>query len=361
MISKYWICFTLWICISFGVAGADTIRYCDGHDFTVIGKFHNEKNYARFPGRYEGVLRPEVWQIGQRSTGISIIFRTNASDIAVKWTMAGGYNPAGTAGAKGVDLYVYLEGAWRYIQTGQHKDKTTEAVLLSGEKPVFREYLLNLPLNVPTESLFIGVNASASITKPESPFFTKKPIVHYGSSITQAAAVSRPGMAYTNILSRWLDRSYINLGFSGQETFDESVGQAMCEIDAALYIIDCNPNTDETLIYERAIKLVQQLKKCRPQVPVLLVENFNYAIGYFYHGYPSGDKKEIFNAKQVELRKAFESLKKMGVSGIFYQKGDDLIGKDQEATVDGAHPNDLGTFRFAETLLPTIKQLMVDN
>jgi len=63
----------------------------------------------------------------------------------------------------------------------------------------------------------------------------------------------------------------------------------------------------------------------------------------------------------VELRKAFESLKKMGVSGIFYQKGDDLIGKDQEATVDGAHPNDLGTFRFAETLLPTIKQLMIDN
>lgn len=367
MNSKYWIGILLLLFAS-NLSGKDrnvledTLKYFSGHDLTIIGKFHDEKSYARFPSRYESVLRPEVWRIGQRSAGISILFRTDASDVSVKWTVAGAYSPAGTAGAKGVDLYVYVDGAWRYLQTGFPDGKTSESTLLAGMKPVYREYLLNLPLNVPTESLFIGVNTDAEISKPGSSFFAGKPVVHYGSSITLAAAASRPGMAYTNLLSRKLDRPYINFGFSGQGTFDESVGRAMCEIDAALYVVDCNPNTEDTLIYERAVALVRQLKECRPETPVLLVENFIYASGYFHHGYPSGtgDGKEIPNAKQAELRKAFDTLKKAGITRIYYQKGENLIGKDQEATVDGAHPNDLGMFRISEVLLPTIREIIDD-
>ena len=33
------------------------------------------------------------------------------------------------------------------------------------------------------------------------------------------------------------------MGFSGNGNCELSVGEAMCEIDAALYVIDCNPNT----------------------------------------------------------------------------------------------------------------------
>ena len=48
----------------------------------------------------------------------------------------------------------------------------------------------------------------------------------------------------------------------------------MSEIDAALYVIDCNPNTQTELIYERAVELVKFLKQKRPEIPVLLVEGF---------------------------------------------------------------------------------------
>jgi len=352
-------CFVLFLsvfCLS--VHGQDNYKFLEGHELTIIGKFHNESGYARFPARYESKLRPEVWSIGQRSTGISILFESNASDITVKWTLTGGYSMSysSTAGARGVDLYVEANGAWHYIQTGFLGGQTSEAVLLSRAKPISRKYLLNLPLNVHVESIYIGVNQAAEIKKLSHPLVTRKPIVHYGSSITQAASASRPGMAYTNLLARKLNRSIINMGFSGQGTFDEGVGEAMCETDAALYIIDCNPNTQDSLICERAINLVNQLKKCRPDVPILLVENYLYAIFYFSAGYP--ENNVIPNRKQLEIRKAYDTLIKSGVKGLYYQEGKDLIGTDQEGTMDGAHPNDLGLYRFAEVLYPTIQSII---
>ena len=87
-------------------------------------------------------------------------------------------------------------------------------------------------------------------------------------------------MAFTNILSRQLDRSIINMGFSGNGTYDLPVGEAICETDAALYVIDCNPNTKTELIYDRALALVRLLKQKRPAVPVLLVEGYYYENGF---------------------------------------------------------------------------------
>lgn len=358
---KKYLCFVLFLAIfRLSGYGQDQYKFIEGHELTIIGKFHNEAGYARFPAKYESKLRPEVWSIGQRSTGISILFETNSSDIVARWTLAGEYSMmhSSTAGARGVDLYVEVDGKWRFIQASSPGGKTTDAVLLSGVKPVQRKYLLNLPLNVRAESVYIGVNNEAEIRKLITPLATQKPVVHYGSSITQAASASRPGMAYTNLLSRKLDRSFINLGFSGQGTFDESVGEAMCEIDAALYIIDCNPNTQEDLICERAIQLVNQLKKCRPDVPILMVENFIYAISYFHQGYLNDDYSEVPNQKQFQLRKAYDTLINSGITRLYYQKGRELIGTDQEGTVDGAHPNDLGLFRFYEVLYPTIQSIL---
>ena len=338
--------------------GQENMKFVEGQELTVIGKFHHETGYARFPESYKSKLRPEVWSIGQRSTGISILFESNATQITVRWTLAGDYGMlhTSTAGARGVDLYIESGGKWHFIQASGPSGKTSEAVLTSGEKPVQRKYLLNLPLNVNVESVYIGVNKEADIKKVQLPLSSRKPIVHYGSSITQAASASRPGMAYTNILSRWLNRSIINMGFSGQGTFDDSVGDALCETDAALYIVDCNPNTQDSLICERAISLVHQLKKCRPDVPVLLVENFLYAISYLRSDYP--ENNEIPNRKRIELRKAYDTLIQSGIKELYYQKGNELIGTDQEGTIDGAHPNDLGLYRYAETIYPTIQSIL---
>ena len=333
----------------------DTIKFFDGQLFTIIGKFHSEKNYARFPKEYKSTLRKEVWDLGQNSAGISIRFRSNASEIAVRWTVTKDMNmdhmPA--TGIKGVDLYAYTDNHWKYINTGRVKGKVNEFTLVRSGGAVFREYLLNLPLYDGVDSLSIGINSSAEITKPSEMYMIdKKPVVYYGTSIAQGGCASRPGMAFTNILAREMDRSFINMGFSGNGTLETSVGAAMCEIDAALYVLDCNPNTSTDLIYERAVELVKLLKQKRPGVPVLLVEGFYYENGF-------GDPRQSdTEKKRVELQRAFNELKKSGIKQIYYKKGDGMIGNDHEGTVDGVHPNDLGMIRMAESLRPAIQRII---
>ena len=53
------------------------IRYTDGHDLVIIGKYHEERTYGRFPARYKETLRPAVWRLGQNSAGMGIRFRTD--------------------------------------------------------------------------------------------------------------------------------------------------------------------------------------------------------------------------------------------------------------------------------------------
>jgi hypothetical protein len=333
----------------------DTIRYTDGQSFTIIGKYHSEKNYARFPKNYETRLRKDVWGLGQNSAGISIRFRSNASEIRVRWTLLEGNNMdhMASTGIKGVDLYAWVDSRWKYVNTGRVKDKTNEFTLVRTSESIFREYLLNLPLYDGIDSLSIGINSSAEITLPhENYLIAKKPVVYYGSSIAQGGCASRPGMAFTNILERAMDRPFINMGFSGSGTFDIPVGEAISEIDAALYVIDCNPNTKTDLIYQRAIDLVKLLKQKRPDIPILLVEGFNYVNGF-------GDPKESDQTKKnVELRRAYNTMKESGLKQIYYTKGDKLIGDDFEGTVDGVHPNDLGMMRMAEALKPVIQKLV---
>jgi hypothetical protein len=256
-------------------------------------------------------------------------------------------------GIKGVDLYAIVDGRWKYLNTGRVKGKVNEFVLVRSEDEIYREYLLNLPLYDGIDSLSIGIDRNAEITVPkENYLIAKKPVVYYGSSIAQGGCASRPGMAFTNILERAMDRSFINMGFSGNGTLDLSVGEAMCEIDAALYVIDCNPNTLRELIYDRTIELVKLLKHKRPDIPVLLVEGFYYENGFVK------PEDSITEKKRVELRRAFRALEESGIKNLHYKKGDGLIGYDNEGTVDGVHPNDLGMHRIAEALQPAISKIL---
>jgi predicted TIM-barrel fold metal-dependent hydrolase/lysophospholipase L1-like esterase len=334
----------------------DTLKFYDGQSLAVIGRCHDENNYHRLPQKYKGVVRDPVWEESLSAAGISIRFRTNAATLRVRWSLAEkgrswNLNPAG---ADGLDLYAWTDKGWQYVNTALAKDTINEFTLLRNGDPVCREYLLNLPLYNCVTGLSIGVNQWAVMTKPgQRSLLDKKPVVYYGSSIAQGASASRPGLAYTNLLARKLDRSFVNLGFSGEGTFDASVGQAMSEVDAALYAIDCTPNSKKEIIYERAVELVKLLKARRPATPVLLIEGYYYDDKAF-----EKDSNSNIDAKRKELRRAYDTLVRAGIKGLYYKTGEGLIGYDHEGTVDGVHPDDIGMQRFAAQMLPVIRTIL---
>ncbi|HOY13815.1 MAG TPA: SGNH/GDSL hydrolase family protein [Saprospiraceae bacterium] len=345
-------------------AKTEAVKYVDCSQFSVIGKYHQEDNYNRLPAKFEKIVRKEVWDLSLNTAGVSVRFRTNATRISIKWTLLTNekFPHMAWTGIAGLDLYTYKNGQWNFIETARPKDKTSEYLIFENKNPEYREYLLNLPLYDGVESVFLGVNESAEVTKPkENYLLNKKPIVHYGSSITQGGCASRPGMAYTNILARWLDRSVYNLGFSGEGTFEESVGQAICEMDVAMVIIDCNPNSDTSIICQRAIDLVRQVRKCKPTTPILLLENYIYPDdAIFPENTPvfRDSKNKLQHRKWQKLSAAYDVLKKEKIKNLYYQKGDHLIGDDFEGTVDDSHPTDLGMFRMAKVLHPVINKIL---
>ena len=75
---------------------------------------------------------------------------------------------------------------------------------------------------------------SAKVEKAPAYAAHKKPIVFYGTSITQGGCASRPGMVHTAILGRRLEWPVINLGFSGNGRMEDAVGELMAEIVSSL-------------------------------------------------------------------------------------------------------------------------------
>ncbi len=335
---------------------ADSLTYVDAAQFPLIGKGFNdtETRYERLPARLKGVTRPPVWSLGKNSSGLAIRFRSNSPVIGARWTVLKDVkmNHFAPTGIKGLDLYALNDGAWHYVRTGRPADTTTQAVIIDHMSGEMREYLLYLPLYDGLVSLAVGIDPSATIEAPAvaSPV-TGRPVVVYGTSITQGGCATRPGMSYTNILSRMLNREVINLGFSGNGKLDLEIAEAMAEIPASCFVMDCLPNVNEQLINDNYVRFIEILRAKHPETPIIMVENIIYP-------YISFDENSLafVKKKNAMLAAIYKDLKKKGDKKLYYVKADKLIGSDGETTVDGVHLTDLGFQRMAQSLYPMVKR-----
>ncbi|MFI4874421.1 MAG: SGNH/GDSL hydrolase family protein, partial [Blastopirellula sp. JB062] len=214
-----------------------------------------------------------------------------------------------------------------------------------------RLYTLYLPLYNGVETLEIGVPEGSDFV-PVAPR-SEKPIVFYGTSIMHGACASRPGMSISGIVGRRLNRPVINLGFSGNGRLESEVGEFLCELDPAVFVIDCLPNVDGPVVAKRTEPLVRQLRQAHPETPILLVEDRTYTNSGFRQS-----ARERHAGSRAALTKAYENLQAAGVKNLYYLPGDMLLGDDGEAATDGSHPSDLGMMRYADAYVPALRKIL---
>ena len=323
-----------------------------GVEGRAFGDRERKRWFDRLPAVADGKVTPAVWGLSRDSAGMMARFKTDAEVIWANYTLLkeklNGANMT-PIGASGLDLYARDDaGKWRWVGVARPDKKIVRQEIIAGLKPGLREYAVYLPLYNGVENLSIGVPPTAKFENLAPR--TAKPIVFYGTSITHGASASRPGMVHTAILGRRFDRPVINLGFSGNGRMDAAVGELLVQIDAAVFIIDCLPNMGASLVRERTIPLVTQLRATHPATPIILVEDRRYTNVWIQ---PKRDQGHTEN--HAALREAFEKLKADGVKGLFYIPGDDLLGADGEGATDGSHPNDLGFVRQADVMEPIIR------
>ncbi|MDP6445609.1 MAG: SGNH/GDSL hydrolase family protein [Pirellulaceae bacterium] len=335
---------------------ADGVSWYDIRLLEVEGQGWKETKapFDRLPATAEKEVRAAVWNLSRHSAGICARFSTSATEISARWTLTSSrlaMPHMAATGVSGLDLYVKHEGKWRWLATGFPREQSNVAKLISGIPRGKREYLLYLPLYNGVSSVEIGLpEKDAMETAPSRG--DAKPIVFYGTSITQGGCASRPGMVHTAILGRWLDRPVINLGFSGNGRMEAELARLMAQLDAAVYVIDCLPNINAKDVGSRTEPLIKILRAARPDTPILLVEDRNYTDSFLVTG-----KRVRNETSQQALRAVFEKLTGDDAN-LHYLRGGHLLGDDNEGTVDSSHPTDLGFLRQAAAFRVALEPLL---
>lgn len=317
-----------------------------------IGWPELEKTFTRLPAKAKGLVSDAVWNLGQNSAGVHVQFSSNSKSIKVRWSVRGNVslNHMAPTGVKGVDLYARGPKGWQWVGVGKPSGKKNEAEIVANMSSDTKEYLLYLPLYDGADSVSVGIEAGASIQSVAMP--VRKPIVFYGTSITQGACATRPGMAYPAIVGRELDKETINLGFSGNGKMDPEMAKLLAELDPSLYVLDCLPNLKPEDVYARTLEVVQLLRASRPNTPILLVENIEYA-----HAWIDLRVAGLVQQKNQNLQKAYAQLKSQGIKHLYYRNSKGLVNPDGEGTVDGVHLTDLGFQHLATALVKEIKTI----
>lgn len=328
------------------------------------GRGWNEIGFNRLPDSAEAIVRPPVWKLSRQTAGLSLRFTSDSPEIQVSYTPSSArlempHMPS--TGVSGVDLYVKDDSGKLLWVRGSYKfgEKITYQFQLSNDAGLSKEFQLFLPLYNGLNDLQIGVPDDKSFAF--SPRRTEKPILVYGTSIAQGACASRPGMAWTNILAREMNKPMINLAFSGNGRMETEVIEYVSQIDPAIFILDCLPNLGPNAgftpdeIKDKINYAVSTLRAKYPNTPILLTEHAGYSDGLVYE-----PRAEVYENLNAWLQESYSKLKAEGVTGI-YTLTKDEIGMGTDDFVDGTHPTDLGMKKYADAYAKKLKEIFEEK
>jgi lysophospholipase L1-like esterase len=335
---------------------AGQIRWHDVESLPLEGQgwTDTEAHYDRFPARAEKLVRPAIWTLSQNSAGLSIRFVTDAKAISARWTLRSpkiALPHMAATGVSGLDLYVRDQGKWQFLAVGRPSSfPVNQTVLTQGLVSGEKEFRLYLPLYNGVDKIEIGV-AQGAVFRSAGPPSAQRPLIFYGTSITQGGCASRPGMSYPAILGRRLEIPVINLGFSGNGKSEPEVAALLAELDPAAFVLDSLPNLETAQAIDRLPKFIDILRAKRPKTPIVLVENLTYTNSRFV-----ADREKKWRSSNEFLKSLVQRLHAAGDQHLFLVNAENLIGDDGEATVDSLHPTDAGFMRMADGLEPEIRQ-----
>jgi lysophospholipase L1-like esterase len=314
--------------------------------------------FDRLPAKAEELVRKPVWGLSRNSAGLCVRFVTDSPVIHARWTLTQknlALPHMAATGVSGLDLYAENEpGKWRWLACARPTTQTNTVQLVTGIPDGKRHYLLYLPLYNGVSSVELGIPAGKTLAKADARMAGRqKPIIFYGTSITQGGCASRPGMVHTAILGRRLNYPVINLGFSGNGKMEPELADLLAELDPAVYVLDCLPNMSPQETAERVEPFVKTLRKAHPETPIVLVEDRFYTDGFLLD---SRHQRNVAN--HAALKQAYQNLTSADVKHLHYLSADGMLGDDGEGTVDGSHPTDLGFMRQADAFEKVLRPLL---
>lgn len=328
--------------------------------FSLHGVFFEEdtKFFTRVPTNIAKSISDNLLNLSRRCSGGRLRFVTDSPYVIVKAALPA-FKPMphmSILASHGFSLYADGEFAGRFAPSFDDfeccfgaESYETEIIRFAEQRTIdggVKERVCELyfPLYGGVRNLFVGIK-EGSVLKPAPEYNIKKPFVFYGSSITQGAAVTRPGNDYVSMLARMLSSDYVNLGFSGSGNCEDPIIDYMLSIDATMYAYDYNLyDSRPHRILPDHYELYKKIRNARPDSLILLYDK------------PYAYRDTTIERRRALIRNTYDRARSEGDDKIFIIDCYDLFGKEDRdsCVVDGDHPSDLGAYRMAQSIYNVI-------
>lgn len=198
------------------------------------------------------------------------------------------------------------------------------------------------------ENIEVSVEDEATVTEP-TPYRYKKPVVFYGSSITEGGCSGNSNTNYVTILSNWLDFDYYNLGFSGGAKGELAMADYISTIDMCAFVYDYDHNSPSAVHLQATHKpFFDRIRQAHPDIPILMMTR------------PGEHYTERSAARREVVRATYNAAVAAGDKNVYFIDGETFYGETDRnlCSNDNIHPNDLGFYRMACVIRPVLETML---
>ena len=318
----------------------------DEFPFRVYGVFRENGKYRRMPENIAKSVSEGVYALHANTAGGRVRFVTDSPYIAIyaKMDVLGKMPHFALTGSIGFDLYIDNYYAKTFIPPFDIKDGYESIFEL--EKKEQREITINFPLYSNVNELYIGLQEGSLLAEAE-PYKNAKPVVYYGSSITQGGCASRPGMSYQAIVSRTFNYDFINLGFSGNAKAEDEMIEYIKNLDMSIFVYDYDYNSPSNEhLAKTHEKMFKAIREKNPLLPVIIMSR------------PKHFLTEEEKTRRDIIETTYLNAVSAGDENVYFIDGAALteLCKDS-GTVDNCHPTDFGFASMAKALTGVIRSI----
>ena len=312
--------------------------------------FDRDQRLARLSEELIAQL-PHLDHLGRRCAGARVALKTDSPTFTVKVVLKTLDVDVGMSIYSCQSAQVMLgerENA-RYLGVVNPPDYHTKTFQKTFQKSSELEQItVYFPRNEQTETIEITVEDGAIVTEP-TPYKYEKPVVFYGSSITEGAHACNTTNAYSAILSRWLDFDYHNLGFSGSARGELVMADYINTIDMGAFVYDYDHNAPTVEHLANTHKpFFDRIREVHPNIPILMMTR------------PSEVYNEDMKARREVVMTTYNTAVANGDKNVYFIDGETFYGETDRnlCSLDVCHPNDLGFFRMASVMRPVMEKML---
>lgn len=309
----------------------------------LYGVFYENGAFRRMPESVAKSVSDGVTCLHTNCAGGRVRFKTDSPYVAVVCKMGaiGRMPHFALTGSAGFDLYEKESDGEIYVASFIPNfvgENGFERVVELGEKRL-RDLTVNFPLYSDVKELYIGISEDSFLESPNE-YKTEKPVVFYGSSITQGGCASRPGNSYQAVLSRRFDFDYINLGFSGNAKAEDEMAEYISGLDMSLFVFDYDHNAPSLDHLARTHeKMFLKIRESHPDMPIIIMPRPKFR--------PTEEEKQRHKIVEATYNNAVAK----GDKNVYFISGFELMNMAKnDGTVDNCHPNDLGFASMAKAI-----------